>query len=141
MRLVALAAVVAVALPALYLARGGGEFSPTPPGDPCTRGAPVQMTQGGTAGALERLTLTALDGAACDLGTTREALLLALGDERELPSADPDRQEDAVRAGLRRAIDAEAERGALSGGQAQALRVAVELLPIRAVLDRLLEPS
>ena len=77
---VAVLPVLAVALVAgvlgVQVAHGGGEFTPLKPADPCAVRA-VTSTSTGIDGLTEQLVLLGLDGAACQLGVTREALILA----------------------------------------------------------------
>jgi hypothetical protein len=83
----------------VQLAHGGGSFEPLHPADPCAvRDVTSQAT--GIDGLTERLVLLGLDGAACRLHTSREALTLALAQ-----TDDPtDAQIDALRAGLLDAV-------------------------------------
>ena len=134
MRAVLAAAVASAALVASYVALGGGAYAPAPPPDPCT--VAVTAGAGGLTGTLERVGLNALSGTACDLGVSRERLLLALSGKREI-AVDDERREDAFRAGLRRAVDEEERAGRLGGTQAFLVRAAIEALPVDAVLDRL----
>lgn len=61
----------------VQLAHGGGSFQPLAPADPCAvRDVTSQAT--GLDGLSERLVLLGLDGAACRLHTSREALILDL---------------------------------------------------------------
>ena len=117
-----------------YVALGGGDYEPTPPPDPCTRRA--ADGPGGLTGTLERVGLNALAGAACDLGVSRERLLLAVSGKQEI-AIDDERREDAFRAGLRQAVDEEERAGRLSGTELFLIRAAIEALPVDAVLDRL----
>src|SRR6185436_6447225 len=72
--LVALGLVAAVVVP--YVSLGGGSFEPTPVADPCqARGLPEAEGLGET---IERIALTAVDNVACQLGVSREELVLAL---------------------------------------------------------------
>jgi hypothetical protein len=130
---IAAAAVLAAALAGVYLASGGGDFETSRPADPCTR--EQRSTDTDVVAAAERVGLTALDGAACDLGISREKLLLAVAGEEEL-DVDDDRRNDAFRQGLRTAIDKEQDAGRLGGAQAALLRAGVEFLPVDALLDR-----
>jgi hypothetical protein len=131
---VGLAAAVSLALVVVYLAAGGGDFEPTPPGDPCDREV-VVAEETDLITTAERVGLVALDGAACDLGISRERLLLAVAGEKRL-DVDEDRRNDAFRNGLREAIDEEERAGRLGGTQAALLRAGVEILPVDALLDR-----
>jgi hypothetical protein len=101
--------VAAVVVP--YVALGGGSLEPTPVADPCvTRESP-------DSGELERVALSALDGAACELGTSREELVLGLRDEKAWDAFTADRHiaradaERAVQDGLQRAIAAAVAAG------------------------------
>ena len=132
--LVLVAAVVSATLVFAYLAAGGGDFEPTRPGDPCTREVRVEGETDLVTTA-ERVGLVALDGAACDLGISRERLLLAVAGEEEL-EVDDDRRNDAFRDGLREAIDGEERAGRLGATEAALLRTGVEILPVDALLDR-----
>jgi len=137
--LVALGAVAVVVVP--YVALGGATFEPTPVADPCeTR---EWRDPGGLQEALEQVALSALDGAACELGVTREDLVLAIRDEDALDAfaaehgitrADAER---AVNDGLQRAIDDAEEAGALPGLLAGFARRAADAVPPWLLLETL----
>ena len=128
--LVAVAAVAAVVVP--YLALGGASFEPAPVADPCRK---REWRDPGDLGAvLEQVVLSALDGAACELGVSREELVLAVRDEESLEAfaeehglsrADAER---LVQDGLERAIDDAEEADALPGLVASLLRRAAQNL-------------
>jgi len=61
----------------IQLAHGGGSFEPLRPADPCAV-RDVTSQAGGIEGLTERLVLLGLDGAACRLHVSREALTLEL---------------------------------------------------------------
>jgi len=61
----------------IQLAHGGGSFEPLRPADPCAV-RDVASQAGGIEGLTERLVLLGLDGAACRLHVSREALTLEL---------------------------------------------------------------
>jgi hypothetical protein len=134
MRGVLAAALAAIALVASYAALGGGDHEPSPPPDPCTIRA--ESAAGGAVGTLERIGLNALAGSACELGVSRERLLLALAGEAEM-EVDADRRTEAFRAGLRQAIDREQRAGRIGAAEAFLLQQAVRFLPIDAVLRRI----
>ncbi|WP_307828066.1 hypothetical protein [Nocardioides sp. SYSU D00038] len=94
---VALALVAAVL--GVQVANGGGTFEPLRPADPC---APRVVTSqaDGIDGLTERLVLLGIDGAACELGTSREALTLELAQ----PGERTDAQVEALRTGLLSAV-------------------------------------
>lgn len=136
---VVVAAVVVLGVLGLYLVLGGASFEPTPVADPC-----APRAQGATDGideAIERVALTALDGAACDLGVSRESLVLALRDEEALAAFAREegvpraRAEAALREGLLRAIDEAEEDGTLPGFAAGLVRAAAERVPPRLLLE------
>lgn len=132
-------AVVAAVLAALavvigYVGLGGGDFEPAPAPAPCGRQA--ASSDDGVGGTVERIGLNALGLTACDLGVSRERLLLGLAGEAEL-DVDRERRTEAFRSGLQQAIDAEQRAGGLGAAEAFVLRQAVGFLPIDALLDRL----
>jgi hypothetical protein len=84
----------------------------------------------------EGIALSALDGAACELGVTREELTIALADEGSLDSFAEERGleraqvEAAISAGLLRAVDDAELQGQLSGTLASLARLIVENVPV-----------
>jgi hypothetical protein len=137
--LVAVGLVAAVVVP--YLALGGGRFEPTPVADPCeTRERPDADGLGAT---IERIALRAVDGVACELGVSREELVLALRDEDALDDfareqeIDRSELEDAITAGLVRAVDQAAEEDALPSFVAPLVRRAAESVPPWLILETL----
>ena len=137
--IVALGAVVAVLVP--YLALGGASFEPTPVADPCV--VREWRDPGGFQTVLEQVALSALDGAACELGVSREDLVLAVADEAALDAFAIENgisraeAERAVANGLDRALDDAEDADALPGFVASLARRAVESLPPWLVLDTL----
>ena len=130
-----LAAVLAsLALVLGHVGLGGGDFEPSPPPRPCER-QPAASVDGGLTGTVERVGLTALGSAACELGVSRERLLLGLAGEAEL-DVDRERRTEAFRAGLQQAIDEEERAGRLGGTEAFLLRQAVGFLPVDELLER-----
>jgi hypothetical protein len=83
----------------VQVAQGGGSFEPLRTADPCAERA-VTSQSTGIDGLTERLVLLGIDGAACRLGVSREALTLELGQTGEPTQA----QVDALRAGLKDAV-------------------------------------
>ena len=137
--LLALAAVAAVVVP--YLLLGGASYEPTQVADPCR--AREWRNPGDVQRVLEQVALSALDGAACTLGVSREELVLAFAEEdtlAEFADAHGISRDDAERAlhdGLLRALDDAEAAGALSGTTAAIVRAAVERIPARLLLDAL----
>jgi hypothetical protein len=97
----ALAAALVSGVLGVQVANGGGDFTPARSAPPCVQRS-VTSVSTGIEGLGERLVLLGLDGAACRLGITREALTLQLA-EAQAPPTDP--QVDALRAGLLEAVD------------------------------------
>lgn len=83
----------------VQLAHGGGRFEPLHPSDPCVARTVTSRSEG-IQGLTERLVLLGIDGAACRLGTSREALTLQLAQ----PGPRSDEEVDALRAGLHDAV-------------------------------------
>ncbi len=137
--LVGAAIVAAVALVGAYLAAGGSSYTPEKVRDPCKQ-RPWSNPQ--SLGEIaNQFSSSALDGAACQLGVSREALAQALATEqgreqfRERYGISEEELARAIRAGLLRAIDDAEEAGALSPLLADPLRSTVEQIP----LDRAIE--
>ena len=84
---------------AVQLANGGGTFEPLHPADPCVERTVTSQVDG-IDGLTERLVLLGIDGAACRLDLSREALTLELARSDEPTRA----QVDALRDGLRAAV-------------------------------------
>ena len=107
-----------------------------------TRALPALETPPtGSLGGIERVVLSALDGAACTLGVSREELVLALRSTAALHAfarangLSEDEVDDAVRAGILRAVDDAEREGSIEPRTASLLRTAAERLPIGFVLD------
>jgi hypothetical protein len=95
-----LAAALVSGVLGVQVAHGGGDFVPVRAADPCTPRAVVSVSSG-IDGLTERLVLLGLDGAACRLGMTREALILELA----TPGERSEEEIAALRAGLLDAVD------------------------------------
>lgn len=96
--------VVAVALVlgvlGFQIANGGGQFTPQRTANPCAA-REVNSVSTGIEGLAERLVILGLDGAACRLHVSREALVLDLAQQ----GTPTDAQISALRAGLLEAVD------------------------------------
>jgi hypothetical protein len=137
--LVGSAIVAAVALVGIYLAAGGSSYTPEKTQDPCKHRAwrnPESLQE-----IAQQFTLSALDGAACQLGVSREALARALAtpesrerftDRYDITDAQLAR---AVRAGLLRAVKDAEEAGALSPLLAAPLRETVRSIPLDQAIE------
>lgn len=133
----AIAAAAALAL--AYLVAGGASYTPAKVQDPCEE-RPWRDPEGLDRIA-EQFSLSALDGAACQLGVSRETLARALATpesrqrftrrygigDRELARA--------IRAGLLRAVDDAEDAGALSPLLAVPLREALKRISLDEAIE------
>jgi hypothetical protein len=133
------AAALALGLAGAYAALGGGSYKTVAVADPCAERQ--RAGSGGVSGGIERVVLSALDGAACTLGVSREELVLALRSTSALHSfarsngIAESEVDDAVRAGIVAAVDDAERDGSIEPRTASLLRTAAERLPIGFVLD------
>lgn len=133
------AIVSAIVLVGIYLAAGGSSYAPAQTQDPCKH-RPWRNPEGLDQIA-EQFSLSALDGAACQLGVSRETLAQAL--------ATPEAREQftkrygigdaelakAIRAGLLRAINDAENAGALNPFLAGPLRDTVRSIPLDQAIE------
>jgi hypothetical protein len=103
-----IAVLLVAAVLTIQVAAGGGQYVPRRPANPCLQ-RPIPAIQPGLSALAEEIVLLGLDNAACQLGISRERLVLALADTRSL---DP-REAAAVKAGLRDAVDRLGREGRL----------------------------
>lgn len=129
----------AVLLVGAYLAAGGASYTPAKTQDPC-KPRPWRNPEG-LQEIAQQFTLSALDGAACELGVSRETLVRALATPqsrerfmRRYGIGDAQLAK-AIRAGLLRAVDDAERAGALSPLIAGPLRTTLREIP----LDRAIE--
>jgi len=95
-----IAVLLVAAVLGVQIAAGGGHYVPLRPANPCEP-RPVQPIAPGLEPLAEQIVLLGLDGAACQLGISRERLVLALAENRSLNP----RESAALKAGLRDAVD------------------------------------
>lgn len=133
------AIVAALVLVGTYLAAGGSSYVPAKTQDPCKH-RPWRNPEGIQAIA-EQFSLSALDGAACKLGVSRETLAQALASpqararfSRRYGIGDA-KLAEAIRAGLVRAVDDAERAGALSPFLAVPLREAVQRIPLDQAIE------
>jgi hypothetical protein len=126
-------------LVAAYLAAGGASYAPAKTQDPCEHRA--WSNPEGLQQIVQQFTLSALDGAACKLGVSRETLAQALATQKsreEFASkyhvGDAELAK-ALRAGLLRAISDAEEAGQLPGPLAYAARKAVQSIPLGEAIE------
>jgi hypothetical protein len=135
------AIVVAVALPGAYLAAGGASYSPAKTADPCKH-RPWRNPQS-LAEVAQQISLSALDGAACRLGVSREALARALATEegrerfRQRYGIGDAKLSQAIRAALLRAVDDAEDAGALSPLIGTPLKATLERIPLDQAIELL----
>jgi hypothetical protein len=134
--LLAAAIVVGAAVPATALAAGADEFGTVALQDPCA--APADPFPGsGLDAATQRIVLSGLNGAACELGVSREELVLSLEPRSDVDvDWDRDTIQDALRSGVERAIADADQRGSLPGLVAEPLRWLVARAPISWFLEQ-----
>jgi len=134
---VAAALIAVVALIAVQLGGGALDDGALALPDPCTR--EVSVAGEGVDPQTQRIALTALDSAACGLGTSREELLLdvaaAATDGHDLP----DDVKARLREGLLAAIDSEEEAGRIGGTTAWVLRQTARFTPLDWLLRAIRE--
>ena len=106
----------------VQLAAGGASYAPLHPADPCAV-RDVTSQAAGIDGLTERLVLLGLDGAACRLHVSREALTLELA----RPGPRSDAEVAALRAGLLSAV--------------QRMKADGTLPPASALVDEALDSS
>jgi hypothetical protein len=94
------AVLLVAAVLGVQIATGGGQYVPRRPANPCAP-RPIPPIRPQLEPLAEQIVLLGLDGAACQLGISRERLVLALADTRSL---DP-RAPTALQAGLRDAVN------------------------------------
>jgi hypothetical protein len=141
MRAIALAAGTAVALVGVYLALGGASYAPAAVADPCA--ARELRAPEGFEQAAEQIVLSALDGAACELGVSREEVVLAFSSRASLErfaeehGDSTEELESIVRAGLRRSLDDAEREQFLEPRIADLLRGVVARVPLDQLLDLL----
>jgi hypothetical protein len=127
----------AMVLPISALRAGGDDIGTFEPVSSCD--APSNpFAPSGLDAAAQRFVLSGLYGAACELGVTREELVLSLGPRSSADIEwDNPTIEKAMRAGVSSAIDAADERDSIPGWLAWSLQRTVERAPLRWFFDRL----
>ncbi len=141
MRAIALSIAASLVLIVVYLALGGASYAPAKPVDPCTPRdwrEPQGLQEVG-----EQIVLSGLDGAACELGVTREQVVLAFENSQtrrqfaQEHGIDDEELANLVRTGLVRAVGDAEEAGAINSTVANFLRGLAQRVPVDRVLDLL----
>jgi hypothetical protein len=131
--------VASLVLVGAYLAAGGSSYEPEKVQDPC-KPRPWSNPQS-LSEIANQFTISALDGAACQLGVSREELAQALATPqarerfKQKYGIDDEKLARAVRAGLVRAVDDAEEAGALSPLLAAPLRETVQRIPLEQAIE------
>ncbi|HET7417989.1 MAG TPA: hypothetical protein VFJ61_10235 [Solirubrobacterales bacterium] len=139
-RVLVLGSIVAsLLLVGAYLAAGGSSYEPEQVQNPC-QPRPWSNPQS-LSEIANQFSVSALDGAACQLGVSRETLARALAtpEARERFTKkygiDDEKLAKAIRAGLVRAVDDAEEAGALSPLIAVPLRETVQQIPLDQAIE------
>jgi hypothetical protein len=129
MRVLAVLFVAAAVLVGIELGLGAAHAGDVHLADPCV------LHNNGAGGAIQRVILDGLDGAACQLHISREELVLSVGSSAPFHTHwSKHRIDIALRAGLLRAVDEAERRGDMPSFLADPVRRAIKTLPI----DRLI---
>jgi hypothetical protein len=143
--LVVVAIVASLGLTGAYLAAGGASYTPAQTQNPCE---PRPWSDPETLEEIaQQFSLSALDGAACQLGVSRETLAQALTtpEARERFARRYDIGEEelarAIRAGLLRAVDDAERAGALSPLVADPLRATLRQIPLEQAIELINDAS
>jgi hypothetical protein len=137
--LVGVSLALSAALIGIFLAAGGSSYTPVAVQDPCEERE--WRDPGSLEQIAEQFSLSALDGAACELGVSRETLARALATPRSRErfnrryGIDDAELARAIRAGLLRAIDDAERAGALSPLIADPLRETVREIPLEDAIE------
>ncbi|HEU4840651.1 MAG TPA: MFS transporter, partial [Ilumatobacteraceae bacterium] len=135
---VAALGLAALGLVVTELANGARDVGQFVAEDPCTA-APDPYPGDGLDASVQRIALSALNGAACELGTTRERLVLSLDTNSGYADVtwDDETLEAALQVGAHRAIDDANDRDAIPGWAAAALGFLVDRAPTGWLVDRI----
>jgi hypothetical protein len=137
--LVVAAIAASLALAGIYLAAGGSSYAPAKTQDPCEE-RPWRDPEG-LQQIAEQFSLSALDGAACELGVSRETLARALATPQSRErftrryGIDDAELARAIRAGLVRAVDDAERAGAISPLLAAPLRATLRRIPLDQAIE------
>jgi hypothetical protein len=141
MRAILASAVAALALVGAYLALGGASYAPAAVADPCS---PREARDpDGFGEVAEQIVLSAVDGAACELGVSRESVVLAFASRDALErfgrkhGVSEQGLGELVRAGLVRAADDAERQGQLDSRLADLLRGLARRIDPARLLDLL----
>jgi hypothetical protein len=137
--LVCIAILAGLALAGAYLAAGGATYKPEKTQDPCKHRAwsnPQSLSE-----IANQFSVSALDGAACELGVSRETLVQALATKENRErfaqryGIDDAKLAKAIRAGLLRAVTDAEDAGALSPLLGGPIRGTLEDIPLDQAIE------
>lgn len=137
--LIGVAVAISAALAIAYLAAGGSSYTPAKVQDPCEP-RPWRDPEG-IERIAEQFSLSALDGAACELGVSRETLARALATPESRDrftrryGIDDAQLAEAIRSGLLRAVGDAEEAGALSPLVGVPLRETLRRIPVEEAIE------
>jgi hypothetical protein len=137
--LVGISIAASLVLVGAYLAAGGSSYAPEKTRDPC-KPRPWRNPEG-LQQLAEQFSLSALDGAACQLGVSRETLARALATPQSRErfarryGIDDAELARAIRAGLVRAVNDAERAGALSPFLAGPLRETLRSIPLEQAIE------
>lgn len=141
MRAIVVATAASALLVAVYLGLGGASYAPAKSADPCVQRD--WRNPGAFQEVAEQIVLSGLDGAACELGASREQVVLAFAGSSSLESfareqgISVNQLESLVRSGLLRALDDAQRADAINPTIAGILRQVIERVPLDTVIDLL----
>jgi hypothetical protein len=132
----AVLALAGATLIAVELGLGARDYGDVELEPACSASAP-RLEGDGLDRTVQRIALSALNGAACELGTTREELVLSLSPRTgsRYGSWSDEELEEALRSGLVRAVDDARDRGELGSVEARVLRELAERAPVQLIIE------
>ncbi|MEX0621011.1 MAG: hypothetical protein WD181_05455 [Solirubrobacterales bacterium] len=128
-----------MALIVSYILAGGLDFKPTPVADPCD--SQVWSDPTGLEDTAQQLAFSTLDGAACQLGVSREELTRALASDQAtqvfLVDNDISREQfdEAIKAGLELAVSEAENAGAINPLVASGIRLGIQFIPVSELVS------
>lgn len=120
---------------AIELGMGARDYGEVATTEPCTEMSTFEGE--GIDGTVQRIVLSGLAGAACELDVSREEFIVSFGLDDPPVEIDWDDEtiEEATRAGLLRALEDEQARGSIGSLEALLLREVVERAPIDLIIQ------
>jgi hypothetical protein len=134
--LVALLLVAGATLVAVELALGARDYGRVELERACSA-PPPRLDRNGLDRTIQRIVLSGLSEAACELETTREELVLSLSPRTgsRYGTWSDEELEEALQAGLVEAVDDARDRDELGSTEARVLRELAERTPVQLILE------